>query len=81
MLATLGTLILLLAILGAIYFHLFVWQPKHPGEPWPWRLWAAFGGGAVIGLGLVLHNWPIVLLGIAIRIFSWLMRDDEKIAG
>jgi hypothetical protein len=81
MLAVLGILLILASCLGAIYIHLFVWQPRHPGEPWPWQLWASFGGSAVIGVGLLLHSWPVVLLGVAIRIFSWLMRDNEKIAG
>jgi hypothetical protein len=75
MLATLGFLIVLLSCLGAIYVHLFVWQPKHPGEPWPWQLWAAFGGGVMIGIGLVLHSWAVVLLGVTVRILGWLMRD------
>jgi hypothetical protein len=81
MLAILGTLLILASCLGVIFVHLFVWPAKHPGEPLSWQVWAAFGGTAVVGIGLLTGSWPVVLLGVAIRIFSWLMRNNEKIAG
>lgn len=35
MLKIIGIVLLLLTGLGAIYFHLFVWSTRRPGQGWP----------------------------------------------
>jgi hypothetical protein len=77
MLRILGVLLVLLAALGAIYTHLFVWRVRSPGQSWPWRLCASFGGPALSGLGLIAGSWILVGAGAATWLLARLVRDGS----
>jgi protein-S-isoprenylcysteine O-methyltransferase Ste14 len=72
----LGMLFILLAVLGASYFHMFVWHPRHPGKVWPWQVWSGFGGGVLAGIGLIAGSWALTGMGAAVWLLGRLVRYD-----
>jgi|GEM_PF-5134486 len=77
MLRMLGVLLLLLAALGAIYVHLFVWTVRSPEQSWPWRLCASFGGPALAGIGLIVGSWTLVGAGAAAWLLARMVKDGS----
>jgi hypothetical protein len=75
MLSVLGILLLLLSCLGAIYFHMFAWRPRHLDRAWPWQVWASFGSVALVGAGMLASSWTLALLGVAGWVLARLMWD------
>ena len=76
MLSVLGILLVLLSCLGAVYFQLFVWRPKHGDRAWPWQVWVSFDGIALVGPGMLTSSWTLAVLGVAGWGLSRLMWDQ-----
>jgi hypothetical protein len=79
MLSVLGILFLLLSCLGAVYFQLFVWRPRHSDRAWPWQVWASFCGIALVGAGIVTSSWTLAMLGVAGWVLARLMWDRAAV--
>lgn len=79
MLSVLGILLLLLSCLGAVYFHMFVWRPRHLDRAWPWQVSASFGGMALVGAGMLTSSWTLAMVGIAGWVLARLMWDRAAV--
>lgn len=79
MVPILGILLLLFSCLGAVYFHMFVWRPRHPERAWTWQVWASFGGVALLGAGMLTSSWTLAMLGIAGWVLARLVWDQAAV--
>lgn len=70
LLKVLGAGIVIAAILGALVYHL-AWRNEHPLEFWPLRAILGFGGGALIGIGLVMGSLMMTLAGVVVYFASF----------
>lgn len=72
LLKVLGAGVLISALLGALIYHLG-WRNEHPLEFWPMKAVLGFGGGAVIGIGLIMGSFVFVFAGIVAYFLSLLV--------
>jgi hypothetical protein len=63
LLKILGFGIVISTLLGALVYHLG-WRNEHPLEFWPLKAVLGFGGGVVIGLGLIMGSLMLVIAGV-----------------
>ena len=63
LLKVLGVGIVISALLGALVYHL-AWRNEHPLEFWPLRAVLGFGGGILIGIGLIMGSLMMAIAGV-----------------
>ena len=76
LLKVLGAGVLVSAVLGALVFHL-AWRNEHPLEYWPLKAVLGFGGGTVLGLGLIMGSLMMVLAGVVVFFVSLFVGHDK----
>jgi hypothetical protein len=70
LLKVLGAGIVISALLGALVYHL-AWRNEHPLEFWPLRAVLGFGGGVVIGIGLIMGSLFMTIAGVVVYFASF----------